>query len=142
MPLFMVPSLAPPTGPPEKPFFLVLPSDDLTVKPYRVRVERDYGSGLIEIVDEAMTSRSPQAQPTGRNGGVLLTIEEARWVRAALNELLDDDGPDPDSGDCNVKGHVLHRQFGEPDFLGECEKCRLSNVVAGDRGAGDTQEGS
>lgn len=29
-------------------------------------------------------------------------------------------------------GHVLRHESGEPSFLGECEKCGLTNVQEGD----------
>lgn len=43
------------------------------------------------------------------------------------------------------EGHVLRREPGEPQHLGECERCGLSNVVAGamcseDFSTGDTAE--
>lgn len=67
---------------------------------YRLRLSFDLG--VVDLVDEALTSMAPTAQPTRVQGRVLMNQEEARWLHKALGELLEeldaeegaeDDGP-------------------------------------------------
>lgn len=53
---------------------------------YRLRLSHDLG--VIEVVDEALTSAKPTAQPTKTQGRVLLNYDEASWLHRALGELL------------------------------------------------------
>jgi len=83
----------PPPSNSGRPRCLILPSDDPTEAPFRLRVEREEPWGdLIELVDEPMSSRSEQAQATGLNGRVMMTLSEARWVRDALCQMLGPEG--------------------------------------------------
>jgi hypothetical protein len=83
-PIFL-PSLAP------RPTCLTRLSDDPTDQHNRFRVERDDGWDMIEVVDEQVSSRAATAQITHINDKLLLTPEDARWLRDALTEILGED---------------------------------------------------
>lgn len=80
----------PPSTKPERCRCFTRMSDDPKDPNYRLRVEEDLG--VVEIVDEALTSSSATAQLTGLNGRVLMTLTEAAFVRDALCELLGTEG--------------------------------------------------
>jgi len=64
-------------------------SDDPNDQYNRLRVERDgYQESMIELVDEQVSSLSESAETTHINDKLLLTLEDARWLRDALIEIL------------------------------------------------------
>ena len=65
---------------------------------YRVADANPPATGLIEVVEEELTSASATAQVSGVTNRLLMTPDQARWMLAALAKVLDPEEPPPPSG--------------------------------------------
>lgn len=68
----------------------VLVNDDWQAKPERIRVTESFReTGLLEIVDAWTTSRAATAQETEVFAKLVLTRDQALWLRDTLTEALE-----------------------------------------------------
>lgn len=65
----------------------ILLSTDPKDPNFRLRVALPYEDGILQITEEELTSRSPDAQVTEARAALLFTSEQALWLRDALVDL-------------------------------------------------------